>query len=569
MSSLLSCQAYPLTKRFDAAARHPAQALQRLLQALLARHQNTAFGKAHGFRQISTPQDYRRAVPIHDYEALRPYVQQMMQGKAGVLVSDPVEMFTLTSGTTGQSKYIPVTAFSAAQNARLVRQWLYRLLRDHPRCLSGSIVGVVSPAIEGYTDSGIPYGSLSGRIYQEMPWLLRRTYAVPYPVFEIKDYEARYWAISRFAMARDVSFLCTPNPSTLLRLAGVMADHTESLLRSIHNGDLGHIRHALSSAQQDKLRSYLRPQPRRAHWLEAQLQQLSDIRHLRPQDCWPQIQSIGCWTGGSVGVQAQKLAPAYGPVPIRDIGYLASEARVTLPMADGLSSGVLDLTLNYCEFIPEEATPEDITEENDLPIYLSHELEKGRRYSILLTTPGGLYRYHINDIVEVTGFYHRAPLLAFVRKGKDMSSLTGEKLHVDQIQAGMLQVQRQFKLAVDAYQWVADIENMSYRVYLEWSDRRGDDWIQQTLLPELDQALRTLNGEYAQKRASRRLLPLRCYRMRPGWAEAIKRGVISAGGRDVQYKWPLLCSQISQNPITVAYQQAMLPQAEAADSFSC
>ncbi|MEL6492781.1 MAG: GH3 auxin-responsive promoter family protein [Cyanobacteria bacterium J06621_3] len=545
----------PLAQQFEAAAKAPALAQQSLLQKSLTRHQTSAFGIAHGFSQIYTAADYRQAVPIQDYEALRPYVQRMMQGEANVLVSDPVQMFTLTSGTTGQPKYIPVTAFSAARNARLMRQWLYRLQVDHPRCFRGAMVGIVSPAVEGHTANGIPYGSLTGRIYRELPWLMRRAYAIPYPVFEIEDYDARYWAITRYALARQASFLCTPNPSTLLRLAGVMADRADSLIRAIHDGTLAGAEQGLTPEQKEQLRP--RPQPQRARELE---QIANATGTLQPKDCWPDLQVIGCWTGGSVGVQAQRLVSAYGTVPIRDAGYLASEARVTLPIEDGTPSGVLDLTLNYYEFIPEGAV-----DEADPPVYLSHELEVGQRYSILLTTPGGLYRYHINDIVEVTGFYHQAPLLAFVRKGKDMSSLTGEKLHANQILAAMDRVQQQLGIELAAFQWVADVERMGYRLYLEWPEEQAawqeDSWIQQTLLPALDRSLANLNGEYAQKRDSGRLRPLCGYRMRPGWAEAVKREAIVTNSRDVQYKWPVLCPELQSDSVTASYQQAVLPQA--------
>jgi hypothetical protein len=533
LPQLIRWRGHSLAQRFDAAAQDPEGAQRSLLLDLLKRHQDTAFGKEHCFSRIRTPAEYQR-VPLHDYEALRPYVQRMMDGESNVLVSDPVEMFTLTSGTTGQPKYIPVTAVSEARNSALMRQWLYRLLPDHPRALSRAIVGIVSPAVEGYTPSGIPYGSLSGRIYRQLPPFVRRAYAIPYPVFEIKDYDSRYWAIARFALARQVSMFCTPNPSTLLRLAAVLEAHPDRLIRAIHDGTLGIDGETagLGRSPLAQLCAHLRPQPRRAKALE---RVLATTGTLHPKDCWPHLKVIGCWTGGSVGTQAERLAVGYGAVPLRDLGYLASEARVTLPLGDRTPSGVLDLTLNYCEFIPESAL-----EAEHPPIYLSHELEVGQRYSILLTTPGGLYRYPINDIVEVTGFYHHAPMLAFVRKGKDMSNLTGEKLHVNQILLAMRQVQQQLGWAIGPYQWVPNVADMTYHIYVEWLDERGDRWIQNTLLPALDAALAQLNPEYAQKRASQRLHRPCLHPMQPGWAEAVIRQAIAQGTRDAQYKWNVL-----------------------------
>jgi hypothetical protein len=522
-----------LAQRLDAAAQQPEAAQRSLLHQLLTRHQNTVFGQAHHFAQIRTPEAYRHAVPVRDYEGFRPYIDRMMQGEPNLLVNESVRMFNLTSGTTGQPKYIPVTPTAEKGGSNLMQQWLYRALQGHPQFLNRASAGIVGAAVEGYTKSGIPYGSLSGRIYQQIPWIVQRSYAIPYPVFEIKDYDTRYLAIARFALAQQLSFLTTPNPSTLLRLAQVMTTHRETLIRAIHDGTLGF---SGEFALLQQLQVRLKPQPERSRELE----KIAETTNaLRPQDCWTHLKLLGCWTGGSVGIQAQRLISDYGNVPVRDLGYMASEARITLPHQDNTASGILDLTLNYYEFIPE-----DKIDDPNPPIYLSHELEQGKRYSILLTTPGGLYRYHINDIVEVTGFYHQAPLLAFIRKGKDMSNLTGEKLHVNHVILAMQQVEQHFDLAVKQYRIVPNVDEMRYHLYLELLEERPDRHIQQVLMPAIDRAIAQVNVEYAQKRESGRLQPLYLHLMQPGWAEAVQRQAIANGQRDVQYKWKILVSEM-------------------------
>lgn len=518
----LRWQGRVLKQRLEAATQEPELAQQQLLRQLLSHHGDTQFGHEHRFDQIHTPLDYRRAVPIRDYEGFRPYVQRMMEGQEKILVDEPVRMFTMTSGTTGQPKYIPVTVRVERGGSQLMRQWLYRILQDHPTFLSQAVVGIVSPAIEGYTPSGIPYGSLSGRIYQQIPALIRRTYAIPYPVFEIPDYDRRYWAIARYALARQVSFLCTPNPSTLKRLATVMTHQAESLIQAIHDGTGGE---GISTQ---------RPQPERARQLE---QIFTTTGALRPQDCWPHLALLGCWTGGSVGAQARQLTADFGPLPIRDLGYLASEARITLPYENNTPAGLLDLTLNVYEFIPEA-----YADQANPPILLSHELELGQRYQILLTTPGGLYRYHINDVVEVIGFYQRSPVIAFLRKGRDMSNLTGEKLHVNHVLAAIAALQSQFHQPLGPYRLVANALAMRYELYWETSDIPSQDWIE-TLLSALDAALAKNNVEYGQKRASQRLNAPCLHRMKLGWAEATQRWAIAQGQREVQYKWQVLTQQ--------------------------
>ena len=165
--------------------------------------------------------------------------------------------------------------------------------------------------------------------------------------------------------------------------------------------------------------------PARAKALEGAVTQAGT---LRPLECWPDLALIGCWLGGSVGTQASRLKEFYGDVPIRDLGYLASEGHFTIPHEDHTASGIASLHTNYFEFIPEEAAYDP-----DPPVLSCHELEQGGCYAVLLTTAGGLYRYDIHDIVQVTGFYRRAPLLAFIRKGRDMTSITGEKMHVNHL----------------------------------------------------------------------------------------------------------------------------------------
>jgi hypothetical protein len=60
--------------RFERTTAGPARAQATALQALLQRNARTAFGREHGFDAIRTPAEYRRAVPLRDYEGFRPYV---------------------------------------------------------------------------------------------------------------------------------------------------------------------------------------------------------------------------------------------------------------------------------------------------------------------------------------------------------------------------------------------------------------------------------------------------------------------------------------------------------------
>ena len=223
---------------------------------------------------------------------------------------------------------------------------------------------------------------------------------------------------------------------------------------------------------------------------------------------------------------------------MRDLGYIASEGRFTVPFEDYTPSGILALGSNYYEFIPEHEA------ESAQPLILSsHELKAGGRYSILLTTPGGLYRYRIQDIIEVTGSYNGAPLVAFVRKEGEMASITGEKLHVNHLILALDEVRRRCHLDIEQFRAVPDYTANRYDIYLEINGRVSPAVLQAEVLPLIDRALAGVNVEYAEKRASRRLSAPRLHLMRAGWANKIARRQIASGKRDTQYKWPLLCPE--------------------------
>jgi hypothetical protein len=518
----------------DSAAAAPRAAQQKFLLKLVRRNADSGFGVEHGFASIRTEADYRQRVPVRDFEGLRPFVKRIMAGEKSALTKAAPFMLTMTSGTTGEPKFIPVTPQSQRLNSSLMRQWLYRAQQDHPGMMDNSSVGIVSQAIEGQTPSGLPYGSASGLIYKNIPWLIRRAYAIPYIVSELHDYDERYFMVARFALGARVSFIATPNPSTLIRLAQVCRQHQEKLVRSIHDGT-----HGLDApAQPDicaQLSSKLRPGPARA---KALAHVIDRTGFLRPADCWPDLKLIGCWLGGSTGMQAGKLSAHYGSIPLRDLGYLSSEGRITVPFEDHTPSGILALRNGYYEFIPEEDA------DSAQPLVLSsHELEQGKRYSILLTTAGGLYRYKINDIVEVTGFYRRAPLLAFIRKGGEMANITGEKLHVNHLIQAMDEVSCRFDLVIEHFRATPDFQMNRYEIYIEIGREASHDFLRERLLPELDRALARVNIEYQQKRQSKRLAAPCLHLMPNGWAESSLRRQVAAGKRDTQYKWQVLCSE--------------------------
>ena len=510
----------------------PQETQNQLLLDIVKRNRSTRFGRDHRFETIRSVEDYRQQVTIGDYERLRPYVEGALNGEANALTAEPVVMFTMTSGSTGEPKLIPVTATTKRNHRELTRLWYYRAYLDHPGFLGKRLLGLVSPADEGRTPGGIPFGAASGLIYESSPGWIQNAYVVPYVVSRVKDFAAKYYLVMRLALEQTVSFFGTPNPSTILKLVECAEQNKAEIIKDIRDGSIGS-RWNISPEIRHEISLRLAKNPVRARQLEDLLNRFGT---LRPKDYWPQLKLIGCWKGGSVGVRLKEFGRWFDEsTPVRDLGYMASEAQMTLPIADPGSAGILDIGANFYEFIPES----EISNAKATPLVCS-ELEEGMEYYIVLTTPGGLYRYDINDVVRVAGFHNRTPLLEFIRKGRDVTSITGEKLHVNQAIQAVAHAQAAMGVAVRHFHACAEVAESRYAFSVEFDGvtPAGDCLAQ--LLCELDNQLGRLNIEYAQKRESGRLGAPVLWVMKPGWFERKTQANLARSGRDVQFKAPLL-----------------------------
>ncbi|MCF7972358.1 MAG: GH3 auxin-responsive promoter family protein [Phycisphaerae bacterium] len=531
-----------IQRSFDRATRDPQSAQAGLLAHILKKNQGTQYGKQYGFSQITTPGLFATTIPINTFPDLSAYVERMKRGERNILTSDQPVLFNLTSGTTDKPKYVPVTQEGMALTANGSRQWLYRALKDHPSFLDHSIVCVSGSAIEGKTKAGIPYGSASGMMYESLPRVLHRSFALPFLLSKIKDYELRYYVMARVALEHEASFVVTPNPTTLVRLAETGIQYQEDIIRSIRDGVLSCTSCLKTTPEDarilDAIRVCLRPNPLRANGLESVIQQHD---RLIPAACWKELKLIGCWLGGSIGFQADKLETYFGQdVPKRDIGYLASEGCMTIPYEDNTAAGILALHNNYYEFIPvdQSATTHERSRQ-------CHELEEGKQYKILLTNGNGLYRYDIHDIIEVCGFYHRTPVIAFVRKGDDMLNITGEKLHVNHFTEVFKTLKRTCDLSVTQFRVVPNHRDLRYEILISLESEVSHEFLRETVLSHIDRSLSEGNIEYEAKRRSRRLNPPCIHMMDERWIDDVRDRFIESGHRDIQYKWRAIAAEMS------------------------
>jgi len=517
---------------FEKECLDPRAAQEKLLRDILQRNKSTAFGTKHGFSRIKTLQAFQKAIPLSSYEDLKPYIDAELRGQHGQLTSEKPVLFAMTSGTTGDAKYIPVTPESRKAKADLMKVWLSAFYRDHPEIFSERVLSVVSPEIEERAPDGTPCGAESGHAYRNIPAPIRSLYSCPYEVFEIEDYEARYYAILRIAAGQTLSLIVAVNPSTLLVLCERLAQHTKTIIEDIRHGGLTE-RFNISPEIRQKLESYVPANPERADELQRLAAQHGN--KLLPKAIWPKLAAVACWQGGTVGTYVEKLK-VYFPdnIPFRDLGYLASEHRGSVPIFDHADSGVLAIATNVYEFWPAEKDGQKPRRDQ---LLLAHEVEVGKKYYVYVTTLGGLYRYEMNDVVEVTAYYKKTPMIRFVQKGKGMVSFTGEKLSEAQVLAAIEQV---FQPAVGKYEFISALGEMveqgPHYAFLTEFDKVPATAQLQELVRGLDDSLCRQNSEYASKRKSLRLAPPVLRVVRRGEFDKYRKKKVSNGSPDGQFK---------------------------------
>ncbi len=513
--------------RIARAARDPMRAQRALLARILRQNRDTTFGRAHGFAGIRSIGEFFERVPVGDFEALRPYVEAEIERGEAALTAEPPVRYLRTSGTTGKPKDVPLTAAHLARLRRIHRVSVAQQHRLSPEAFDGDILAITSPAFEGTAPNGKPFGSASGVVAASTPRLVQEKFVVPPAVLTISDSRVKYLLILRLALARkNITYLGSANSSTLLTLMKLCREHARALA-----ADLGEGRFFLSAqvpeALMRTLEERLRPMPERAREMEALLGRGAP---LRIADLWPNLRLVVTWTCASAGVAVAALrAELATRTRILELGYLSSEFRGTITIGRRAGSGLPTFDTHFFEFVERDRW------DSGAPQFLTLDrLRRGQDYYVIVTTPSGLYRYFINDLVRVTGFLHRMPLFKFLQKGKGVTNITGEKLYESQVLAAVHHVMQEIGRATRFVMMLADEAQHAYRLYVEAD--AGPKPSDGELAERVDRQLQSLNVEYHAKRESGRLAPLTAAWLEAGTEERFRQYSVSQGQREGQFK---------------------------------
>ena len=351
-----------------------------LLFRMLSHNQDTEYGKKHSFGDIRSYEDFCQNVPLVSYEDLEGYIEKIKAGCPNILTSDEVIRFEKTSGSTGKDKLIPYTNGLISDFQKGVASWMHSLVQNKEEVFGQKFYLALSPKLMRTTEgeSAIKIGSGDDLAYFDEQTAMALFPCIVIPETNAcKDDEEFYKKIVLSLMRENISLISCWSPTYLLQI--------DSLMRRFLNGfNL----------------------PKNFVW----------------KDIWPDLQLVSCWTDASSGLFISELKSILGEgVEVQGKGLMSTESICSIPYIKNRDP-VLSYTSHFYEF-----------ENEDGEIFRAHELEQGKKYVVIVTTNGGLYRYRTGDCIEVGGFYKSIPSFRFTGRAGRVSDLVGEKLSEAQV----------------------------------------------------------------------------------------------------------------------------------------
>lgn len=371
------------------------EAVQRAgLAACLARNAGTVFGRTHDFAGIRSARDYRAKVPVMEGSALAGVVERIGRGEGGILTRDRVTHFALTAGTDAPSRMVPYTARLQAEFRAAVAPWVVDAFARWPGLKDGPAWWSVSPPLgRRWSEAGIPIGfeedaAYLGGLSQR---LVGAAMAVPGWAGQIMTAETSFRVTAAALVGQPgLRLISVWHPGYLDLVCDWIAAHWDEVRTDVAKG-LEMSGHRLPPG-------HLAP----------------GARPDQPATLWPKLALISAWGDGHAALALEGLARSFPGTPVQPKGVIATEAFLTLPY-----SGTYPLALNshFFEFQREDGT-----------LLFAWELTQGEVVEPIVTTGGGLYRYRIPDLLEVTGHLATTPTFRLLGRSGGGSDLVGEKL---------------------------------------------------------------------------------------------------------------------------------------------
>lgn len=179
-----------------------------LLLSMVRVAEKTLFGRVHRFENVRSIEDFRKQVPVIDYEELRPYIERMKKGQANILWPGHPEYFAKTSGTTSGAKYIPISKEGMPYQIKAAQSAIFHYItkKNNADFVSGKMIFLQgSPKLEEIY--GVKTGRLSGIVAHHIPSYLQKNRLPSYETNCIEDWETKVDKIVEETETQDMTLI--------------------------------------------------------------------------------------------------------------------------------------------------------------------------------------------------------------------------------------------------------------------------------------------------------------------------------------------------------------------------
>ena len=473
--------------RIEAWKSHPEDSQREVLQDLVTSAQYTEFGKKYNFSKLFNIRAFKKAVPIHEYQDMKPYIQRIMDGEQNILWNTPVSWFAKSSGTTSdKSKFIPVTDESLQdchyKAAKDVLTLYYSFNPDSDLLTGKGLVIGGSHTINQVNDE-VHYGDLSAVLLQNTPFYSSWIKTPELSIALMEEWEEKIERLAHSTMKENVTSVSGVPTWTLVLFKRIL--------------------------------------------------EITGKKNMA--EVWPNLE---LYIHG--GVSFTPYREQFNKLIGKKINYLemynASEGFIAAQEMPG-DDGML-LFVDHGIFM--EFMPAGEYGKKDPQTIGLREVELGKNYAPVISTNGGLWRYLLGDTVQFTSL---KPYKIIVSgRLKHYINAFGEEIIVDNSDRAISVASEKCNVIVNDYTaaplYFSDDSNGAHEWLIEF-EKEPESLEQFTV--ELDKALQEVNSDYEAKRHKNIAL-------RMPVLHALKKGSFnnwlkSRGKLGGQHKVPRLCNE--------------------------
>ena len=456
------------------------------LMIILADSRDTEYGRKYGFADIDSVEEYKRRIPIIGYDAIKEYVERMMNGEKNVLTGYDVDKFCSTSGTTGVPKYLPKSDLELAKEGTLT---------EDPKKL------FLSP-FEGKR--------LMLSSYRTYPAYADRNVYLTSEMFYKYLYEAGLMETDRYVGGKDLFFIpCEAKDMIYAKAYAALACEELQVLESTFLYEtlnfFGYIKENWQNLVAD-MRAHRVPEGlsvpegTREYLLslnvpESRLKKIENecgkgFKNIARR-LWEHLELLNGIGNKYYLTEDAALSEYVGDIPKQYYCYCSSESLIGIPPRLNEYSYVMVLRTGFFEFLPYPA--------EDGETFQPHELTVGELYEPLITNFSGLYRYRMGDVIKVNGFIGKSPVIEFMFRKGQVLNIAGEKIDSRQLEQAVYGL-RENGIAAEKYCIGAVLEKLPGKYFSVMAVPEGTSVSDEEAAELLDRSLMLNSPDYKELR---------------------------------------------------------------------